>query len=109
LQNSGNDDGGTFRGKLLGFGPLQPWELDAACYDVDQAIFFGGDWEDDGERPKHSVRRTKLQTQLAAAICKTCPVLDNCRAWAIEQGPPYGYLAGMTEAERLRNANNAGS
>jgi WhiB family redox-sensing transcriptional regulator len=91
---------GSLSGRLQGFGALADWELDAACYGTPLEIWFGSDWDDDDGRPKHSVRRTQLQTRLAAAICRTCPVLDNCREWVLEVNLPYGFVAGMTESDR---------
>lgn len=38
----------------------------------------------------------------AKAICHTCPLLDTCREWALEQHPVwlYGVWGGLTKAER---------
>jgi WhiB family redox-sensing transcriptional regulator len=107
LQHNGNGDGSSFRGKLLGFGPLQPWEFDANCFGTDQAIFFGDDW-DDAPRSKHSSHRTKKQTAEALALCASCPVLAECREWGIVSGIPYGIVGGLTEPQRLRERRQRG-
>jgi hypothetical protein len=36
----------------------------------------------------------------AKAICKTCPVIDNCREYVIYNPERYGIWAGMTEKDR---------
>jgi WhiB family redox-sensing transcriptional regulator len=93
--------------KLLGFGPLQPWEFDAACNGTPVEIWFGTDRDSDA-RSKHSNRRTKFQNHVARIICKTCPVLDNCRTWVLDVNLPYGYAAMMTEAERKQERDRLG-
>jgi WhiB family transcriptional regulator, redox-sensing transcriptional regulator len=87
--------------RLLGWGPIQPWEADANCKDAPLELFFGREPEDGGPR-KHTSRRTKAQQAQAKALCDSCPVLVECRTWAIESGIPYGYLAGMTEGQRVQ-------
>ena len=36
----------------------------------------------------------------AKAICATCPVLEQCREYALSAHEPYGIWGGMTEEER---------
>lgn len=38
----------------------------------------------------------------ARAICDTCPLLNTCRDWAIQQRPEwlYGVWGGLTQAQR---------
>jgi WhiB family redox-sensing transcriptional regulator len=90
---------GTYRLKLIGWGPIAEWESRANCQDAPLEWFFGD--RDDG-RDKHSARRTAEQTAKAKALCESCPVLDACREWGIVSGLPYGYVGGMTEAARER-------
>jgi WhiB family transcriptional regulator, redox-sensing transcriptional regulator len=98
---SGNGGGPGNAGKhfsFQGWGLVQEWEARSACRDTPIELWFGE------ERPFGDKRsyRTQQQTAQAKAICAGCPVLDDCRQWAMETGPPYGIVGAMTEAERKR-------
>ena len=74
-----------------------PWMANAACKDMDPDLFFP-------ERPTGSHAYDR-----ARAICASCPVLEECRAWGdrVEGAVPpswwYGMLAGETpHARRAR-------
>lgn len=82
---------------LKGFGTLQPWEDLAACKDAPLEWFFG----DETPLGTKSRGRTKRQTAQAKEICTSCPVIEECRRWALESRVPFGVLGGMTERERL--------
>lgn len=59
----------------------------SACRDMTD-IFFSND--------QHDVR-------LALAVCKTCPILEECRERALSSEPRYGYHGtegGMTWQQR---------
>ncbi len=66
--------------------------MDAACRDVDGAIFFHPDNE----------RGEPREERVAAAkrICQVCPVRAQCSSYALESGERYGVWGGMTEEER---------
>lgn len=38
--------------------------------------------------------------QLAIAGCATCPVMQNCRDWALSHDEEFGTWGGSTEAQR---------
>jgi WhiB family transcriptional regulator, redox-sensing transcriptional regulator len=82
--------------KLLKLPPpvaeLWDWQMDAACRDVDGALFFYPDNE----------RGEAREDRVAAAkrICAACPVQARCRRYALEAGEPYGMWGGLTEEER---------
>jgi hypothetical protein len=66
------------------------WRTRAACRDEDPELFFpaantGPAWA--------------AQVTAAKAICRGCPVVEQCRAFAVE-GLRYGVAGGMTEQER---------
>jgi WhiB family transcriptional regulator, redox-sensing transcriptional regulator len=77
----------------------EPWEQEAACKGSDIELWFGTE-----RPPLHDKRaiRSKQQTREAKAICARCPVLDECRQWAMESGIPFGLVGMMTEPERKR-------
>ena len=71
---------------------LWEWQLQARCRGVDSSVFF----HHDGERGKARLQRE----QRAKEMCRVCPVLAECRDYALEVGEPYGVWGGMTESER---------
>jgi WhiB family redox-sensing transcriptional regulator len=42
------------------------------------------------------------QAAAALALCRRCPVLTECRAWAIPISDLYGIVGGTTRKERQR-------
>ncbi len=38
----------------------------------------------------------------AKAVCQVCPVVVECRAYALQIREPYGIWGGLTESERRR-------
>ena len=71
------------------------WVDDAACRgQLD--LFFPHNANDHNERRK--IHR-------AIAICRTCPVIEQCRHYATTNREKYGIWAGLT-AEQLRRTRN---
>jgi WhiB family transcriptional regulator, redox-sensing transcriptional regulator len=70
-------------------GPLA-WTSDAACTGQTDLFFAPA-----GERPEARVVREGQ----ARAICRSCPVLLECRDWARENRE-YGFWGGESEEER---------
>lgn len=68
------------------------WQMDAACRDVDGALFFHPDNE----------RGEARENRMAAAknVCRHCPVRARCLQYALESGERYGVWGGLTEEER---------
>jgi WhiB family redox-sensing transcriptional regulator len=65
----------------------RPWVDRAACAGIPIEVFFP---DGDGR----SGARGALNR--ARAICASCPVLVDCRAWALTYDPGAGFVAGMT-------------
>lgn len=72
---------------------LWSWQMQAACADVDDALFF----HPEGERGP----RRRSRDAAAKAVCARCPVIQQCREHALAVREPYGVWGGMTEDERL--------
>jgi WhiB family transcriptional regulator, redox-sensing transcriptional regulator len=75
------------------------WRDQAACRSVDGEIFFPI-----GE----TGTAVRLQIMQAKTLCRSCPVLDKCREWAIDDLPD-GIAGGLTADERRdirRNRRN---
>jgi len=68
------------------------WQLAAACRGLDSSLFF----PPDGERARARARRIAL----AKSICAGCPVLTDCRSYAVAAGETCGIWGGLTEDER---------
>ena len=71
---------------------LWEWQYQGACIGMDSMRFF----HPEGERG--STRRRRAAN--AKAICANCPVIDQCREYALAAQEPYGIWGGMTEEER---------
>ncbi|HLN05572.1 MAG TPA: WhiB family transcriptional regulator [Acidimicrobiales bacterium] len=73
------------------------WMASAACRGMGTAIFFPGLFDDSVEL-----------LEQARAVCARCPVVDECRDYAVEAEEPrlVGTWAGTTEYDRrmLRRA-----
>lgn len=68
------------------------WQEAGACREMDTELFF----HPEGERG--STRRRRAEN--AKAICATCPVMQQCREYALSIQEPYGIWGGMSEEER---------
>lgn len=68
------------------------WQLQGACRTVDSELFF----HPYGEREPSRSRRERA----ALAVCGTCPVLLQCRTYALQAREPYGVWGGLTETDR---------
>ena len=66
------------------------WRHRAICRDVDPELFF----------PIGNSTDARLQTQEAKAVCRRCPVIEECLAWAQETRQDSGVLGGLSEDER---------
>lgn len=63
----------------------RPWAVFAACREADAELFFPG---------------TREQERRALAVCATCPVADDCLAYALDSRERFGVWGGTTERER---------
>lgn len=70
----------------------EDWQIRGRCREEDPDIFFY-DYNQRGEA------RT-ARAMAAKVICAACPVIKECREFALERREPYGVWGGMTEEER---------
>lgn len=73
---------------------LGPWARSAACRSADPGLFFGSDQE-------RGAAREERESE-ALAVCRSCAVVDSCRAWAMAH-PSWassGIWGNTTEDER---------
>jgi len=73
-------------------GRVDDWETRSVCSRGDDTLFF----HPEGERG--ATRRARAEE--AKAICRSCPVMMECRAKALRTREPYGTWGGMSEDER---------
>jgi WhiB family redox-sensing transcriptional regulator len=66
------------------------WRKRAACKDEDPELFF----------PIGDVGPAVAQIDKAKAVCRRCPVVDECLNWALTMGEDDGVWGGMSEDER---------
>jgi WhiB family redox-sensing transcriptional regulator len=75
------------------------WQAQAACRSADAGLFFP---PDDDRGPVRAAREAA-----AKAVCRRCPVLEDCARHALATGERFGVWGGMTEAERARITTDA--
>lgn len=73
-----------------GRAPSAEWMARAECRKHDPEKFF----------PVGTAGPARSQAAEAKAICRGCPVVDACLAWAIETGQDGGIWGARTEEER---------
>ncbi|WP_406413917.1 WhiB family transcriptional regulator [Streptomyces halstedii] len=69
---------------------MDNWRTHAACRDEDPDLFF-------------SIGTTGpalVQTEEAKAVCRGCPVRQQCLDWALENNQDAGVWGGLGETER---------
>lgn len=69
------------------------WQREGACRTVSSDLFF----HPDAERGRARAARIAA----AKAICRTCPVLVQCRHHALDAEEPFGVWGGLDESERF--------
>jgi len=66
------------------------WRFRAACREADPELFF----------PIGNSGPAQVQVQHAKALCSSCPVLEQCRQWALDFGEDAGVWGALSEDER---------
>jgi WhiB family redox-sensing transcriptional regulator len=75
------------------------WQADAACRGMASTVFFSPTGER-GPARRHREQR-------ALRICRSCPVLDQCAAFAQRTHQRFGVWGGMTERQRTITATDS--
>ena len=68
------------------------WQGHGACRDTGIAVFFHPEFERGSSR--------EARNAAAKAICGRCPVLQQCREYALTARETYGTWGGLDELER---------
>jgi WhiB family transcriptional regulator, redox-sensing transcriptional regulator len=71
---------------------VHDWRDRAACLEEDPELFF----------PIGTTGPAAAQVEQAKAVCARCPVLAECRSWALDNPrmTEFGVFGGMSEDER---------
>lgn len=69
---------------------IENWRERGACRFEDPELFF----------PLGESGPSVRQIEQARAVCHRCPVLGECRAWALRNSEYDGVWGGMTAGER---------
>jgi WhiB family redox-sensing transcriptional regulator len=69
---------------------MDNWREHAACRTEDPDLFF----------PIGTTGPAALQTEQAKAVCRTCPVQEQCLRWALDTGQTICVWGGTSELER---------
>ena len=76
----------------------EDWMEGAVCAQTDPELFFAekGDW---------------AKTIRAKLVCRRCPVIEQCLAYALENNIQFGVWGGTTveQRKRLRSEHRAGN
>ncbi|WP_214317078.1 WhiB family transcriptional regulator [Nonomuraea sediminis] len=77
-------------------GPLA-WQGRAACKGKDLALFYG---PGEGET-RETTKQKETRVNKAKAICRQCPVTDECLQWHVQvSATQHGVSGGLDEDER---------
>jgi WhiB family redox-sensing transcriptional regulator len=68
------------------------WQASGKCRDLESSVFF----HPDGERG--FARADRIAN--AKRICRSCPVIVQCRHHALTAEEPFGIWGGLDESER---------
>lgn len=71
---------------------MEMWWRRAACAEEDPELFF----------PVGTSGPAEQDLMAAKRVCFRCPVLEQCRRWALDTGQASGVWGGMGEDERSR-------
>nr|BFD86455.1 WhiB family transcriptional regulator [Streptomyces sp. Xyl84] len=69
---------------------MENWREHAACRHEDPDLFF----------PIGTTGPALVQTEQAKAVCRRCPVRDECLEWALDTAQTLGVWGGTSENER---------
>lgn len=78
---------------------MDDWRDRAACRREDPDLFF----------PIGTSGPALLQTEQAKAVCRRCPVREQCLEWALRTGQSIGVWGGTSETERRSLRRHAGA
>ena len=92
--------------RLIGQAAAKPRNGDAAQHSAPdwrhQAECRKDDHDPDLWFPTGQTGLYRAQIRRAKKVCRTCPVMQECLSWAIDNREMYGIYGGMDETERQK-------
>jgi WhiB family redox-sensing transcriptional regulator len=77
------------------------WKLQGLCTQSDPERWFPNkDGDPTGDQNRRAGDEVGKPGMSAKAICKRCPVVNECLTWALEMKEKHGIWGGMTVKER---------
>ncbi|WP_272952198.1 WhiB family transcriptional regulator [Mycolicibacterium vanbaalenii] len=76
------------------------WQLRGLCRGMPSEVFFTAEHDKGQRRLDHE--------KSAKQICRACPVLLECRRYAVEAAEPYGIWGATTPQERRSLGRESG-
>lgn len=64
------------------------WQVKGICRNIDPEFFF----------PEGRAKAN--QAKIAKRICLDCPILQECRDWALTRGEQFGVWGGLSDNDR---------
>ncbi|MFI7087695.1 WhiB family transcriptional regulator [Streptomyces anulatus] len=83
-------DLGTHYGSTSTADASQDFRHRSSCREEDPELFF----------PIGNTGPALVQIEEARAVCRRCPVMEQCLQWALENGQDHGVWGGLSEDER---------
>lgn len=68
------------------------WQSLAACSGLDAELFYAA--------PRERGQTQQRRERQAKAICRTCPVREQCLQYALGRAEPHGVWGGLSPEER---------
>ena len=69
------------------------WQFDAACRGADASLFYAPNYFEKREEKEARESRAK-------ALCRQCPVQEECLEYALRIGETHGIWGGLNELQR---------
>lgn len=86
-------------------GPTTRWREAAACRGVAVEVFFPPERMD---RYGRAEQPEAAAVARATAVCRSCPVVAPCLAWAMATNQPDGVFGGLSAVQRRRLRRGTG-
>ncbi|WP_411863258.1 WhiB family transcriptional regulator [Tsukamurella tyrosinosolvens] len=80
------------------------WRGAAACADRDAELWFPAERDGRTQRAPSARAAADAREHEALQICHTCPVILECRSYALRTGQEFGIWGGLTSENRAQLA-----
>lgn len=81
---------------------MSEWRTSAACVGTDPEIFFPAERDGRTQRAPSARAAADAREHEALQVCHTCPVILECRSYALRTGQEFGIWGGLTAEARAQ-------